>query len=142
MQGQPRQKVIVKSSDKTWCTRDEKGHTLQYSCLENPVNSMKRQKDMMLEDEGPGSEGVQYAIGEEWRAIMNSSSKNKASGSKQKRRSVVDVSGGESKVGCCKEQYFIGTWNVRSMNQNKLHVVKQMARVNINILGISELKWT
>ena len=50
--------------------------------------------------------------------------------------------GDGSKVLCCKEQYFIGTWNVRSMNQNKLHVVKQMARVNINILGITELKWT
>ena len=56
---------------------------------------------------------------------------------------VVDMSGGESKVQCCKEQYCIGTWNVRFMNQGKLKVVKQeMARVNINILGISELKWT
>ena len=55
---------------------------------------------------------------------------------------VVDMSGGESKVQCCKEQYCIGTWNVRSMNQDKLDVVKQeMARVNIYILGISELKW-
>ena len=55
----------------------------------------------------------------------------------------MDVSGGESKVQCCKEQYRVGIWNVRSMNQGKLEVVKQdMARVNINILGISELKWT
>ena len=55
----------------------------------------------------------------------------------------MDASGGESKVRCCKEQYCIGTWNVRSMNQGKLEVVKQeMARVNIDILGISELKWT
>ena len=55
----------------------------------------------------------------------------------------MDVTGDESKVQCCKEQYFIGTWNVRSMNQGKLEVLKQeMARVNINILGISELKWT
>ena len=55
---------------------------------------------------------------------------------------VVDMSGGESKVQCCKEQYCIGTWNVRSMNQGKLDVVTQeMARVNIDILGISELKW-
>ena len=54
----------------------------------------------------------------------------------------MDVSGGESKVRCCKEQYCTGTWNVRSMNQGKLHVVKQeMAKVKINILGISELKW-
>ena len=56
---------------------------------------------------------------------------------------VVDVFGGESKVRCCKEQYCIGTWNVRSMNQGKLEVVKQeMARANVNILGISKLKWT
>ena len=55
----------------------------------------------------------------------------------------MDVSGGESKVQCCKEQYCIGTWNVRSMNQGKLEVVKQeRARVNINILGICEIKWT
>ena len=55
----------------------------------------------------------------------------------------MDVSGGESKVQCCKEQYCIVTWNVRSMNQGKLEVVKhQMARVNVDILGISELKWT
>ena len=56
---------------------------------------------------------------------------------------VVDVTGDGNKVWCCKEQYCIGTWNVRSMNQDKLEVVKQeMARVNIDILGISELKWT
>ena len=55
----------------------------------------------------------------------------------------MDVTGDRSKVRCCKEQYCIGTWNVRSMNQGKLEVVKQeMAKVNINILGISELKWT
>ncbi|XDC59801.1 hypothetical protein R6Z07M_010983 [Ovis aries] len=60
-----------------------------------------------------------------------------------KRCSVVDVSGGESRIQCCKEQYCIGTWNVRSMNQGKLNVVKQeMARVNINTLGVSEQKWT
>ena len=62
---------------------------------------------------------------------------------KWKRCSFVDVSSGESQVQCCKEQYGIGTWNIRSMNQGKLDVVKQeMARVNINVLGISELKWT
>ena len=56
---------------------------------------------------------------------------------------MVDVSGGESKVQCCKEQYCVGTWNVRSTNQGKLDVVKQeMVRMNIDILGISELKWT
>ena len=62
---------------------------------------------------------------------------------KQKEYPAVDVTGHRNKVGCCKEQYFIGTWNVRSMNQGKLEVVKQeMARVNIDILEISELKWT
>ena len=62
---------------------------------------------------------------------------------KQKQRPAVDVPGDGSKVRCCKEQYCIGTWNDRSMNQGKLGVVKQeMARVNIDILGISELKWT
>ena len=62
---------------------------------------------------------------------------------KQKQYPVVDVTGDRSKVQCCKEQYCIGTWNVRSMNQGKLEVVKQeMARVNIGILEISERKWT
>ena len=61
--------------------------------------------------------------------------------SKQKQHPVVDVTGDGSKVWCCTEQYCIETWNVRSMTQGKLEVVKQMARVNINILGISELKW-
>ena len=62
---------------------------------------------------------------------------------KQHHHPVVDMTGDGSKVQCCKEQYCIGTWNVRYMNQGKLEVVKQeMARVNINILGISELKWT
>ena len=63
--------------------------------------------------------------------------------SKQKEHPVVDVTGDGSKVQCCKEQYCIGTWNVRSMNQGKLEVVKQkIARVDIDILGISKLKWT
>ena len=72
----------------------------------------------------------------------NSSRKNKEAGPKWKWRSFVDVSGGESKVQCYKEQYCVGTWNVRSMNRGKLDMVKQeMARVNIYILGIRELKW-
>ena len=62
---------------------------------------------------------------------------------KQKQHPAVDVTGDRSKVRCCKEQYNTGTWNVRSVNQDKLQVVKQeMARVNVDILGISELKWT
>ena len=75
-----------------------------------------------------------------WR---NSSRRNEEAGPKWKQDTVVNVPGGESKVQCCKEKYYIGIWNVRSMNQGKLKVVKQeMARVNINILGIRELKWT
>ena len=63
--------------------------------------------------------------------------------SQSKNNTVVDVTGDRSKVRCCKERYCIGTWNVRSMNQGKLEMVKQeMARMNVNILGISELKWT
>ena len=82
--------------------------------------------------------GVQYATGEEQR---NSSRRNEEAERKWKQHPVVDVSGGERKVRCCKEQYCIGTWNARSMNQGKLEVVKpEMARVNINVLGISELK--
>ena len=88
---------------------------------------------------GPQVDMLQYATGEEWK---NSSRKNEEAEPKQKQCSVVDVSGGESKVRYCKEQYCIGTWNIRSMNQGELDVVKQdMARVNINILEISELKW-
>ena len=91
----------------------------------------------------PRSEGVQYVTGQEQRAITNSYRKNEKVKPKQKWHSVVNMSGGESKVWSCKEQYCIGTWNVRSMNQGKLDKVKQeMARVNIDILGISEPKWT
>ena len=97
---------------------------------------------MINEDELPRLEGVQCATGEERRAITSSSRKKEEARSKWKQCSAVDVSSGESQVWCCKEQYCIGTWNVRSMNQGKLDVVKhEMARVNINILGISELKW-
>ena len=73
------------------------------------MDSMKRQKVMAPEDELPRSEGVQYAAGEEWRSIINNSSKNEAAGLKRDQCSTVDVSGGESKVQCCKEQYCIGT---------------------------------
>ena len=101
---------------------------------------MKRQKDRTLKDELPRSVGAQYATGDQWK---NNSRKNEEMEPKQKQHPVVDVIGDGSKVWCCKEQYCIGTWNVRSMNQGKLEVVKQdMARVNVHILGISELKLT
>ena len=95
---------------------------------------------MTLKDELPTSVGAQYATEEEWR---NNSRKNEGMEPKQKQYPAVDVTGDRSKVQCCKEQYCIGTWNVRYMNQDKLEVVKQeTARVNIDILGISKLKWT
>ena len=131
---------MVESSDKMWSTGEGNGKALQYSCLENPMDSMKRQKDRTLKDELPRSVGAQYATGEQWR---NNSRKDEEMEPKQKQHPVVDVTIDGSKVQCCKEQYCIGTWNVRSTNQGKLEVVKQeLARVNIDILRISELKWT
>ena len=104
------------------------------------MNSMKRQKDRTLKDELPRSVSAQYATGDGWR---NNSRKNEGMEPKHKQYPAVDVTGDRSKVQRCKEQYCIGTWNVRSMNQGKLEVVKQeMVRENVDILGISELKWT
>ena len=104
------------------------------------MNSMRRQNDRILKGELPGLVGVQYATGDQWR---NNSRKNEGMEPEQKKYLAVDVTGDRSKVRCCKEQYCIGTWNVRYMNQGKLEVVRQeMARVNVDILGISELKWT
>ena len=116
------------------------GKPFQYSCLENPVNSMKRQKYRTLKDELPRLVGAQYATGDQWR---KNSRKKEDMEPKQKPHPIVDVTGDGSKIQCYKEQYCIGTCNVRSMNQSKLEVVKQeMAKVNINILGISQLRWT
>ena len=104
------------------------------------MNSMKRQNNRILKEVLPRSVGTQYSTEDQWR---NNSRKNERMKPKQKQYPAVDVTGDRSKVRCCKEEYCIGTWNVRSMNQGKLEVVKQeMARVNVNILGISELKWT
>ena len=99
------------------------------------MNSVKRQNDRILKGELPRSVGAQYATGDQWR---NNSRKNEGTQPKQKQYPVVDVTGGRSKDQCYKEQYCIGTLNVRSMNQGKLEVVKQvMVRVNVDILGIS-----
>ena len=131
---------MVEGSDRMWFTGEGNGKPLQYSCLGNPMNTMKRQKNRTLKDELPRSVGAQYATGDQWR---NNSRKNEGMESKQKQHPVVDVTGDGSKVQCCKEQYCTRTWNLRSMNQGKLEVVKQeMAGVNVNILGISEVKWT
>ena len=116
------------------------GKPLQYSCRENPMNSMKMQNDRILREELPRSVGAQYATGDQWR---NNSRKNEGMKPKQKQYPVVHVTGDRSKIQCCKEQYCIGNWNVRSMNLGKLEVVKQeMARVNVDILGSSELRRT
>ena len=107
---------MVESSDKTWITGEGNGKRFQYFCLENPMNSMKRQKDRALKDKLPRLGGAQYATGEECR---NNSRKNEETEPKQKQHPVVEVTGDGSKVRGCKEQYCIGTWNVRSMNQGR-----------------------
>ena len=97
-----------------WSTGEGNGKPLHYSCLENPISSMKRQKDMTQKDKLPRFTSTTHP-----------------------------VTGDGSEVPCCEEQYCTGTWNVRSMNRGKQEVVKQeMARVNIDILAISELRWT
>ena len=102
------------------------------------MNSMKRQKDRTLKDEFLRSVGAQYATEDHWR---NNSRKNEGMEKKQKQHPVVDVTGDRIRLRCYKEQYCIGTWNVKSMNQGKLEVVKQeMARVNADILGISSVQ--
>ena len=88
----------MERSDTMWPTGEGNGKPLQYSCLENPMNSMKSQKDMTPEDEPRRWEGVQYATKEEQRAITNSSKKNEVTGPKQKQCIIVDVSGDESKI--------------------------------------------
>ena len=85
----------MESSDKTWSTGEENGKPPQYSCLKNPMNSMKRQKDRMLKDELPRLVGAQYATGDQWR---NNSRKEKEMEPKQKQHPVVGVTGDGSKV--------------------------------------------
>ena len=85
----------MESSDKMWSTGEGNGKQLQYSCFENPMNSMKMQKDMTLKDELPTSVGAQYTIGEKWR---NNSRKNEGMEPKLKQLPVVEVTGGGSKV--------------------------------------------
>ena len=104
--------------DRMWSTGEGNGKPLQYSCLKNPMNSMKRQNDRILK-ELPRLVGAQYTTGDQWR---NNSRKNEETEPKQKQSPAVDVTGDGSKVWCCKEQYCIGTWNVRSMNPGKLGV--------------------
>ena len=103
-----------------------------------PHEQYEKKNDRLLKDKLPRSVGAQYATGHQWR---NNSRRNEGTEPKQKQHPVVNGTGDGSRVRCCKEQYCIGTWNVRSMNQGKLEVVNQeMTRVNIDILGISKLK--
>ena len=97
---------MVERSDRMWSTGEGNGKPSQYSCLENYMNSMKRQNDMILKEELPRSSGAQYATGDQWR---NNSRKNEGMEPKQKQYPAVDVSGDRSKVRCFKEQYHIGT---------------------------------
>ena len=99
-------RVMVERSDRMWSTGEGNGKPLQYSCLENPMNSMKRQNDRILKEELPGSVGAQYATGDQWR---NNSRKNEGMEPKQKQYPFVDGTGDRSKVRCRKEQYCIGT---------------------------------
>ena len=114
-------RVMVERSDRRWSTGEGNGKPLQYFFLTNPMNSMKRQNNGILKEELPRVVGAQYATEDQWR---NNSRKNEGMEPKQKQYPAVDVAGDRSKVRCYKEQYCIGTWNVRSMNQSNLEVVK------------------
>ena len=92
---------MVETSDKMWPTGEGNGKPHQHSCLEKPLNSMKRQKDRTLKEELPKSVSAQYATGDQWR---NNSKKNEGMEPKQKQHPVVNVTGDGSKVQCCKEQ--------------------------------------
>ena len=111
------ERVMVERYDRMRSTGEANGKPVQYSCLENPLKSMKRQNDRILKEELPRTVGAQHATGDQWR---NNSRKNERMEPNQKQYPAVDVTGDRSKVRCCKEQYCIGTWNVKSMNQDKL----------------------
>ena len=132
-------RIMVGRSDKTWSTGEGNGKPLQYSGLENPMNSMRRQNDRILKEELPRSVGAQYATGDQWR---NNSRKNEEMGPKQKQHPVVDVTGDRSKVRCCKEPYCIGTWNVRSMTRQIGSCQTGDGKSECRHSRTSELKWT
>ena len=132
--------AIVGNYEQTWSTGEGKGKPFRHSCLKNPMNSMKQQKVWYQKMSLQGKNVFNTLLGKSERVITKRSRKNEEAESKQKWCSVVDVSNGKCKVWCFKEHYCIGTWYIGSMNQSKLDAVKQeMARVNIGILGISEL---
>ena len=101
--------VVLERSDRIWSNGEGNGKPLQYSCLENSMNSMKRQNDMILKEDLPRSVRAQYATGDQWR---NNSRKKEGMEPKQKQHPVVNGTGDGSRVRCCKEQYCIETWKV------------------------------
>ena len=107
----------MERSDRMWSTGEGNDKPLQYSSLENPMNSMKRQNDRILKEELPRSVGAQHATGDQWR---NNSRKNEGMEPKHKQYPVVGVTGDRSKVQCYKQQYCVGTWNVRSILHRNL----------------------
>ena len=150
----PDRQVTVESSDNTCSTGEGNGKPLQYSCLENPTNTMKRQKAItqknrydihactqkdMTQKSLPRSVGAQHTAGEE----QGYSPRSNAEAKPREKQRLLQVCLVVKVVRCCKEQHCTRTWNVRSMNHDKLEVTKQeTARVNTNILGISEIRWT
>ena len=119
---------MVERADRMWSTGEGNGKPLQYSCLENPKNSIKRQNDRILKEELSRLVSDQYATGDKWR---NNFRKNEGMEPKQKQYPAVDVTGDRNKVRCCKEQYSIRTWNVRCMNQGKISSVQSLSRVRL-----------
>ena len=101
----------MERSDRMWSTGEGNGKPLQCSCLENSMNSIKRQNNKILKEELPKLVGAQYATEDQWR---NNSRKNEGMEPKQKQYPVVDVTGDRINVQCCKEQYCMGTWNVKA----------------------------
>ena len=131
--------VMVERSDRMWSIGEGNGKPLQYSCLENPMNSIIREKQKTVKDELPRLVGAQYTTRDQW---THNSRENEGLEPKQRQHPVVDRTGDRRKIRCCREQYCIWTWIVRFMNKGKLEKVKQeMTRVNIDILEISKLRW-
>ena len=113
LRGHPKRAGMVERSDRKWSTGEGNGKPLQYSCLDNTMNSMKRQNDRILKEELSRSIGAQYATR---RSVEINSRKNEGMETKQKQYPAVDITGDRSNIQCCKEQYCIGTWNVRSIS--------------------------
>ena len=133
--------VIVESSDNTWTIGGENGKLLNMP-WEPHKQYKKAKKDTKEEPPPPRLEAVQYTTREEWKVLLIVPERTKWLGQIRSECTVADISGGESKIRCCKEQYCVVICNVRFMNKSKWDVVKQeMVRVNIDILGFSELKW-